>query len=142
MSGLPARDAALQQTLGWIKGRRFAWWSADCIRLLRTHLVNNGHAPPPLPHYRSALGAKRALTKAGHADLAALLDSLLVRIPPAAMLAGDVALIEAEPEEDGGGLGALVVSCGRKSIGWIGGSEEAVVMTVHAMKAAWRVDPR
>lgn len=59
-----------------------------------------GHKPPPLPDFRSAIGARTALRKTGHASLEALLDAMLPRIAPAAMLVGDLALVPGEPPFD------------------------------------------
>lgn len=142
-SDLPRRAAALALTRDWLSRRTFDWHESDCLAMLAVHLAHNGHGIVALPPYRSALGAKRALGKAGFADLGAAIDSVLPRIAPAMMLPGDVALVPGDPEGLGGtGIDALVVSFGRKAMGWTGGLAEAVVMTVSRMDAAWRVEPR
>ena len=71
------------------------------------------HKLPPIPDIRSPTGARRALAATGHADLAALLDSLFSRIAPASMLIGDLALMEGAD-----GLGGIVVAVGGKVMGY------------------------
>jgi hypothetical protein len=111
---LVARAAATAPVADKYRLRPFDWAKrATCIHLARDQLVAMGHAPPPIPVFRSALGARRALHKAGFADVAALLDSLLPRIPPASMVVGDLALMAGE-----GGLDGIVVSAGGKVMGW------------------------
>lgn len=141
MNVLVARAAALARTKDWLAGRAFAWGTADCLAMLSAHLEHNGQGALPKRHYRTAIGAKRALHKAGFETLEQLMDSLLPRIAPAQMLPGDVGLYRGDPEMGGGTLDALVIGAGRKALGWIGGHEEAVVMTVHRLDAAWRVEP-
>lgn len=141
-SDLVARSAALRRTKAWLSGRAFAWETADCIAMLSAHLEHNGHGGLPKQSYRSALGAKRALKKAGFDNLEQLLDSLLPRIAPAQMLPGDVALAPGDPEGLAGTrLDALVIGFGRKCMGWVGGHDEAVVMTEDRLFAAWRIEP-
>src|SRR3546814_1528003 len=66
-----------------------------------------GQKPPTLPRIRSALAAKKALKERGWASVSDMLDSILVRIPPAMMQLGDVATVEGDQ-----GLDALFV-CAR-----------------------------
>ena len=72
-----------------------------------------GHKPPRVPDLRSALAATRALRATGHASIGALLDAMLPRIAPAAMLIGDLALMAGDEAFD-----AVVVSAGGKVIGY------------------------
>jgi hypothetical protein len=111
---------------GAIGGRTFKLGKTDCIHMLRAHLVAMGHRGlPKLPRYSSPGGAtaalKSALRQSGADEdgtLEHLLDALLPRIAPAAMLPGDVALVEAEPHAPAWRAGSVVVSLGRKWLGW------------------------
>lgn len=144
VSELPARARALALTQAWLKAHDFAWWGADCARLLQTHLRNSGHEAPGMPRYRSALGARRALRRMGHAGLPELLDSLgLERIPAARMLPGDVAWLPGDPAVEGdAGLGTIVILVGRKAMGWHGDGGPGVEMTVKQWGPAWRLPPK
>jgi hypothetical protein len=111
---------------GGIGGRTFKLGKTDCIQMLRGHLVAMGHRGlPKLPAYSSPGGAavalRSALKKVGADEdgtLEQLLDALLPRIAPAAMLPGDIALVEAEPRAPAWRAGSVVVSVGRKFLGW------------------------
>jgi hypothetical protein len=132
---LVRRNDALAKTLAKYRGRKFEWGVNDCAKMLRSHLVNMGHRKlPKIGHYRSAVGAKRALKDVGFDTLEQLLDSLLPRIAPAAMLAGDVALMEGDEV-----LGAVTICVGPKVMGWHQDSEVPVNIVPLQIKAAWRV---
>jgi hypothetical protein len=111
---------------GGLRGGKFKLGTTDCIRMLRSHLVAMGHRGlPKLPGYSSPGGAAvalRAVLKQLGADedgtLEQLLDALLPRIAPAAMLPGDIGLVEAEPHAPAWRAGAVVISLGRKFLGW------------------------
>jgi len=139
MATLPERAAATDRVLRRFRNRAFDWKTgATCLHLLRAQLVQLGHRPPRIPQFRSALGAKRAMERAGFADLAAAVDSVLpLRIPPAAMLVGDIGLLPGDEFD------ALVISVGGKVIGWHGSdlSKLAVIAGVplSSFIAAWRV---
>lgn len=64
---------------------------ATCIHLARAQMRALGHRPPSIPDFRSPIGAMAALKRSGFATLEDLLDSMLPRIAPAAMLIGDLA---------------------------------------------------
>lgn len=133
------RQKALAKTMSKYRGRPFAWDGANCITALRSHLVAMGHKKlPPVPALSSALGAKRALADMGFDDVAALLDSLLLRTPPARALLGDIILMRG-PEDAPHGLDAVTFATGGgKVAGW---QEDAVGMVVLVPKAiigAWR----
>lgn len=99
-------------------------------------MVAMGHRPPKLPDLRSALSAERALRATGFDDLRGLLDSLLPRIAPAAMLVGDLALM------DGDALDAIVIAAGGKVFGYAEGHEGLCVIepvATRSFKAAWRL---
>lgn len=113
---------------------------SDCAKLVRALLTSMGHSKLPKPKpYKNALGAKRELTRLGFANLEAMMDTLLKRIAPAAMLIGDVALIEADPE-DAAGEETLIVSLGNKYWGWHPDQFELAVLVIDPtnIKAAWR----
>lgn len=96
------------------RGRPLDWVNADCMRMLRSHLVAMGHKGlPPLPRYSTAAGAVRALRRTRHETLQSLLDTMLPRIAPAAMLMGDIVLMGSEDA-----LEAVTLSVGHKIWGW------------------------
>lgn len=111
---------------GAIGGRTFKLGKTDCVQMLRGHLVAMGHRRlPKLPRYSSPGGAAAALRSAlkqlGQKEdgtLEQLLDALLPRITPAAMLPGDIGLVGAEPQAPAWRAGSTVVSLGRKWLGW------------------------
>lgn len=108
MMTLAERASATAQVAARFRGRPFNWATGGtCIHLARAQMRAMGHRPPPIPRFRSALGARRALAATGYANLAALLDSMLPRIAPASMWVGDLALV---PGNDG--FDALAVSAG------------------------------
>ncbi len=127
------RNAALAKTMAKYRGKKLDWGKVDCLKMLRSHLVAMGHRGlPKIPAYRDAQGALKALAASG-GDLEAILDGILPRIAPAAMLPGDVALMPGDQ-----GLDAIVINVGRKVIGWHADSDEMVVVIPHKIKAAWR----
>lgn len=137
-SSLPARVAATNKTITKYRNKPFDWDGETCLHLARTQLRNMGHRPPRIPRFYSALGAKRAMVKAGYPDMAAIFDSLgLARISPAAMLVGDIATL---PGEDG--FDAIVICAGGKLLGWHGSDLSRLQPIGEAMAdviAAWRV---
>lgn len=132
------RKEATQATLDKFKGQPFDWSEGrHCVRLAHFHLRQMGQKPPTLPRIRSALAAKRALKERGWASVSDMLDSILVRIPPAMMLTGDIVTV---PGADG--LDAIFICAGpRKFIGWREDVEECVILDVemHQIAMAWRV---
>lgn len=119
MMTLAERAAATAQVAARFRARPFDWTTGGtCIHLARAQMRAMGHRPPPIPRFRSALGARRALAATGYADLAALLDSMLPPIAPALMWVGDIALM---PSEDD--LGAVVISLGQSGPGIVGGGQ-------------------
>ena len=89
-------DRALRTTsvLERFREKPFSWvTTANCIHLGRAQLVAFDYAPPPIPMFRSPIGARRALRKRGFDTMAALLDTMLAPIAPASMLLGDFALL-------------------------------------------------
>lgn len=137
MADLAARVAATERVVARFRNKPFDWRAAaTCVHLARAQMRALGHRPPTIPPFRSAPGALRALRAAGFADVAAMLDSLLPRIAPAAMWPGDLAVIEGEPPFD-----AIVIGAGGKVLGWHGSMlDRGLVPIVDApIKAAWRL---
>lgn len=129
------RQTALAYVLNKYKGSPCDFATADCVRMTRTMLVKMGRKPPAMPDYRNISGARNALKAAGFDNLTGLFDSLLERVPPAAMLPGDIAVM---PDEHG--LGAAVIAVGNgRVIGWHEDGAEAVIIQPHQIDAAWRV---
>lgn len=94
MTILHERALRTTSVLERFRDKPFSWsTTANCIHLGRAQLVAFGYAPPPVPLFRTPIGAKRALLKRGFATMGVLLDSMLPPIPPAAMLLGDLALL-------------------------------------------------
>ena len=136
---LVARVNATNKTMAKYKGRAFDWQNkATCLHLARTQLRNMGHKPPTIPPFTSAVGAKRAMKAKGYETLADIFDSLgLVRIAPAAMLVGDLAML---PGEDG--FDAIVISAGGKLLGWHGADlsrPTSIGEAVAHVTVAWRL---
>jgi hypothetical protein len=103
---LVLRQRATEATISKFGGRLFAWGSTDCLKVVAFHLRQLGHKVPLSKggQYRSALGAKGALKRAGCETVAEAMDKIgLQRIPPAFMLIGDV--IAAPADHELGGLG-------------------------------------
>lgn len=139
MSEMARRVAATRKTIAKYE-KPFSWSKrATCIHMARAHLRNMGHRPPPIPDFRSALGARTQLRKAGFPDLAGLFDSLLPRIAPAAMWVGDIALLAGDEM-----FGSICISDTAGSlIGWHEDDPSRVrpqkVMSLNDVIGAWRV---
>lgn len=131
MNELERRRIATEATLAKYRGRTLDYVNADCVRMVRFHLLQMGHKPPALPRYQSIIGARRALLKAG--GLVATFDAILPRIPHARMMLGDVAVLEGE-----GGMDAAVICLGHKVMGWHEESDKMVNLVPLEIKAAWR----
>lgn len=93
-----------------------------------------GHKPPAIPDFRSARGGLTALRATGHDTLEALLDSMFQRVAPAAMLVGDLGLMDGEPPFD-----ALVIGAGGKVFGYHEDAEGLAPIAEPIIKAAWRL---
>lgn len=108
MLDLAQRVAATDKVVTRFRRRPFDWSArATCIHLARAQARAMGHRPPAVPDFRSARGAVTALRATGHDTLEALLDSMFPRIPPAAMLVGDLCIVPGEA-----GLDAIAISAG------------------------------
>lgn len=113
------RNRALSASMQKFGKQQLKLGTADCIKMVRYHLVKMGHRGLPAPKkYSSPKGAKAELKRLGFDDLEQLFDALLTRIPPAAMLPGDIGLVPSEPDAPAWQLGTVVISVGRKFIGW------------------------
>lgn len=131
------RQRAVLATLARYRGKAFSWREGiTCVHLARAHCKHMGHTVPTMPRFRSAMTAREALAARGWADVPAMLDSLLVQIPPAAMALGDVAVL---PGEDG--LGAIYICAGpRRLFGWIEGEPLPQMIEPNLEELiAWRV---
>jgi len=131
------RQRATQATKSKFENKSMAWErEVTCVHLARFHLAKMGHKLPKMPRVKSLLGAKKALKENGWKDTAAMLDSFLEPIPPAAMRMGDVAVMQ-----DDSGMGAVVISLGMgwsKVMGWHEDVEGLAVMDVKEFIGAWR----
>lgn len=138
MPAAERRRRATEATLNRYRGKAMSWQDGiTCVHMARYHLRQMGHRPPGMPRFRSALAARRALADRGWSSTTEMLDSLLKRIPPAAMLPGDLATVAGE-----GGLDAIVICAGPGRVfGWREDAAELVVLGVKAgeLSAAWRV---
>jgi hypothetical protein len=135
---LVRRKAATEKTLQRYRGKAFDWAKGvTCVHLARAHLRNMGHKPPTIPRFRSALGAKKAMQERGWGSVSDMLDQLLVRIAPAQMVLGDLAVVPGDA-----GMDAILVCAGpRKVFGWREDAPVLVVLDVSMgeMTGAWRV---
>jgi hypothetical protein len=136
VSTILQRHEALTATLDKFRDKPFEFGKHDCIQMARFHARQLGYKLPGTGAYTSALGARRALRKQGVDSIEALLDKFFTRIAPAAALPGDLLLV---PKEANAELGTVVLSVGKKCIGWVEGHDEMVVMTVTEHLAAWRL---
>ena len=133
------RAAAAQACVDRYADKPFAWGSADCGRLAATTLKAMGHkvSLASFGGYSSEAGARRVLAKAGHADMASLLDTLpLMRIGHARALPGDLIGFQGL---DGWVAVAVVLGNGRV-LGFVDGF--ARVLKPLVIETAWRVPCR
>lgn len=136
---LVRRARAIAKTMDRFGAKPFKIGANDCVKLARFHLTQLGHKLPSTGHYSTAAGAAAALKKQGARNIAELLDKFLDRIPPAAMLPGDLAMPPSEPGAPGAKLGTIVIKAGaNKYIGWAGDFDMLVVMEISHIEAAWR----
>jgi hypothetical protein len=131
------RDDALKRLVAKYRDKPFDWKARrTCVNLLRSHLVQMGHRPPRLPYIASPIGAIRALRERGWRDVTEMLDALLPRVVPAALLPGDIAAVTSDD-----GLGAIFVAGDRgRYWGW---REDLPVLTAleiapAQLAGAWR----
>lgn len=135
---LERRAAATHATMARFKDQPFQWGKNDCARLVAFHLRKLG-LPVRLAKagtYKSALGARRALTRLGHATLLEAVDSYgMPRIAPAMAVIGDVVALPGADE-----LGALGVAVGNgRVLAYHEDAPGAVILQPAGFVAAWRV---
>ena len=139
---LSVRAEATELTLARFEGKPFSWAGANCIRLARTQAANMGHRLPPVPRFRSALGARRALAARGADSVTALLDQHFLRLPgPAYAWLGDLVVGPADPLH---GLEAVGIADGQGNVwGWSEQNGHAELVAMIAANAeltgAWRL---
>lgn len=138
MSSVLERHAALTATLEKFRDKPFEFGTNDCIQMARFHARKMGHKLPGTGEYSTLVGAQRALRKQGVDSLEALLDKFFTRITPAAALPGDLLLVRG-PDEPESSMGTVVLSVGKKCIGWHETHPEMAVMTITEYLAAWRL---
>jgi hypothetical protein len=135
---LEKRRVATEKTLSRFRNKSFSWREGrTCVHLARQHLRNMGHNPPGIPRIRSPLTARKAMKERGWPSVSAMLDELLVRIPPAKMLPGDLAAVEGD-----GGFDAIFVCAGPGRVfGWREDEDGLVALGVSLdeLTGAWRV---
>lgn len=113
------RMRAIESVRARFEGQPYRIGRTDCATLVRALLVQMGHKGLPKPRpYKNAIGARRELTRLGFASLEGMLDSLLPRIAPAAMLPGDVALSFADPDDAAGDDTLFIYLGSNKYCGW------------------------
>ncbi|QQN73959.1 hypothetical protein [Croceicoccus sp. YJ47] len=135
MNELLRRKEAVEKTLAKYRDKPFDWRRGQtCLHMLRFHLRLMGHAPEPLPRVRSAIGARRALNLRGWQDVGDMLDAMLPRIAPAAMLLGDVASFRSDD-----GFGAITINLGGKVMGWHEDAPGMTALEPVEIAGAWRV---
>lgn len=132
-----ARRDRTDEVVARFRDALFCWGKADCVHLAREQLAAFGHDVPAVPKFSNPLGAKRALEKAGFADLAEMMDRHAQRIAPARMWLGDIAMLPGEPFD------ALAIYVGSNTIvAWSGNAPEPlrnIVVETADITAAWRV---
>lgn len=123
------RQNGVAATLGKFRNKAFDWKAGfTCVHLARFHLRAMGHKPPKLPPIRSALAARRALDERGWPTVSAMLAAFVEPVQAAAMLPGDLAVIEQDEEH---GLGAILVAVApHKLAGWDARAERLCVLDV------------
>lgn len=138
---LDRRREATQATLDKFIGKPFSWQKGrHCVAMAHYHLRQMGYRSPklpPLPRVRSPIAARQELTKRGFASVSDWLDSFLIRIPPAMMRLGDIAVTPGDEGFDA----ILIRTAPRKLLGWL--PDGSAVVNYDAgledLTGAWRV---
>lgn len=130
------RCVATQSTRDAFDNRLFCYGKADCLMMVHAHLLRFGYAVPPMPAYRGASGARKALAAQGVDSLTALVDRYLQPIAPAFMLPGDVLAAGGAPFE------GLTIHSGQLLFGWCEDQPTLVNFGIDpaGVKRAWRVE--
>lgn len=139
---LAERAAATDQVLERFRYKPFSWHGANCIRLARAQGVALGHSLPPVPGFRTPLGARRALKRRGFGSVSEMLDFYFERYPaPAFAIVGD---LYAGPAAEEHGLEAVGIADGLGNvIGWHESTGfrqlETIKFAQGDMTKAWRL---
>lgn len=136
---LDERARRTEAVIARFRARAFGWnTGGTCLHLARAQMRAMGHKPPTIPHFYSAVGARRALLATGYTDLTALLDSMLPQIAPAAMWVGDLAVMDSGEDDP---FDAIVVSAGRLMVGYHADHLNLGVVNIDPLsfKGAWRL---
>lgn len=134
------RAKATNAVVARFRDKPFAWeGAANCVHLARAQLAAFGHSVPPVPMFRTPLGAKRALHKRGFGDLRGLIGAYVPEIAPASMWVGDIALLAGEDD-----WGGLMIFDGHSSLlGWscedLSGLRALTLSASARITAAWRL---
>jgi hypothetical protein len=144
------RARAAQATLDAWERRGWRLGTADCVRMIASHLRRLGYHVrlPPAGAYRTVRAAEDALDRRGFRRVTDALDALgMIRIPPAAALAADIIELpsdDADPRLVSDRLPTLAIALGNGRVfGWHDDAPQgAVVMQPLQMVAAWRVTLR
>lgn len=142
---LDRRARITQATLDKFRDQPFAFGKCDCVRIAGFHLREMGYNPKLARGgaYKSALGAKAALNRAGYGSLAEALDGLyLPRIAPARAKIGDLVMGEGDLDEYGIGILSVYLGNGRILTFAEGYPSTVVGQPKLAPTAAWEVRPR
>lgn len=89
-----------QEVLDKYRDQPLVWGETDCARMVAPVLQRAGYKPglSRAGFYKTEAAALRGMRKAGYQDLAEWLDHIgLMRIPPAAAVAGDIIAFPADP---------------------------------------------
>lgn len=142
---LAQRAAATSRVVDRFSRRPFDWKRANCWKLTAAQARAMGHAFPPVPQFRSALGAKKALAADGFASAEQFLDARFERLPsPAFARVGDLVLFPGDPDGNSAGLDAVFVAGSDGNVfGWHGASADGLPTWVKFALAdaigAWRL---
>lgn len=142
IADLAQRAQATERVIDRFREKPFDWAGANCIRLARAQGAALGHRLPPVPMFRSALGARRVLAKMGADSVTDLLDRYFRRLEaPAFMLVGDLCVLPSATED--GGLEAVCVADGMGNLfGWHDADPTRLSVIKQAVAdaaAAWRL---
>lgn len=136
---LVRRQKAVEKTMLRFGGRAFEIGAVDCVKMVRFHLKEMGHNLPSTGNYKTVAQAVGQLKKQGVKNVEELLDKFLQRIPPAAMVLGDVAMPPSDPDAPASKLGTVIImASNQKFIGWHPDADQLAVMSVSQIDAAWR----
>lgn len=135
---LSERARATQSVIDKYRTKRFDWSGSHCLRLARSQGIALGHKLPPIPVFRSAFSAQKALKKRGFDSVSDLLDSFFPRLPaPAYAIVGDLVTLP------GDGMEAIFIADGLGNlIGWheAGGEELSnVSFAAGEIIGSWRL---